>query len=350
MSAITRVIPTILAMTIVAGATTTVLMTTGRTEGAHQRILATVDQAGTRAVSLTAPPSAGLDSSIVERLAGIDGIAWVGAFGVAQDGRNNLLRGGEAVATRSFWSTKNGYIHLPEGRAEGGWASGKAVSRLGMVDGMGTVQLDSGVSIDVVGTFELPAFLDGLEPSLLVPQSPTQYEPVTLVVAIADSPNRVQSVGHMLISVADPADAEKLKLQTSAELAKLRSAIDGGLGDYGREIMIGSFAVTAILIAAVLLSLVTMRRKDFGRRRALGATRGYVVGLITTQGATTGVVGALFGGLTSAIALYGTGSPLPSVGFMLSIMLLMSVIATISSIPPAVVASGRDPAAELRVP
>jgi putative ABC transport system permease protein len=66
------------------------------------------------------------------------------------------------------------------------------------------------------------------------------------------------------------------------------------------------------LVAATLYGLVMMRRKDFGRRRALGATRTYIVSLLVTQTAILAIAGiilGLAGAITAAAAL---GDPLPS--------------------------------------
>src|SRR5699024_8464850 len=79
---------TLLTALLVSAVSLSVIVTTGRTVGVEQQVLASIDAAGTRAIVIRAEPAAGVDASVVDRIAGIDGIEWVGAFGPAADVRN----------------------------------------------------------------------------------------------------------------------------------------------------------------------------------------------------------------------------------------------------------------------
>lgn len=348
-STLSRLTSTILAAVIVASASATVLLTSGRAEGAQQHVLSELDRVSTRVISLTAPPSAGLDSSIVKRLAGIDGIAWSGAFGAAQDGRAADSHSASRVATREVWSTDHTLLDLPSDSDGSGWASPRAIAQLGLVDSYGSISLDDERRIEVRGGSELPEFLEPLDPTVLVPMSASTAAPVTLVIAIADSPGRIAAVERMILSVAAPKNPDEIKLETSKQIAEMRSAVEDRLGSYGREIVLGTFAITAVLVGAVLLVLAMMRRKDFGRRRALGATRGFILALVTAQGAIAALAGALSGACGALVAHVCADSPLPSWEFVLAVVVLLTSIAAIASVPPAIYAANRDPAAELRV-
>lgn len=348
-STLSRLTSTVLAAIIVASASATVLLTSGRAEGAQQHVLSAMDRVATRAVSLTAPPSAGLDSSIVERLARIDGIAWSGAFSAAQDGRATGSQSDSRAATREVWSTDHTLLNLPSASAGSGWASPRAIAQLGLVDSYGSILLDDETQLEVRAGADLPEFLESLDPTVLVPMNSSTAAPVTLVIAIADNPGRIAAVERMILSVAAPKNPDEVKLETSAQIAEMRSAVEGRLGSYGREIVLGTFAITAVLVGTVLLVLAMMRRKDYGRRRALGATRGFILALVTAQGALAALVGALSGAGGALIALACADSPLPSWEFVLAVVLLLTFIAAIASVPPATYAANRDPAAELRV-
>jgi hypothetical protein len=63
-------------------------------------------------------------------------------------------------------------------------------------------------------------------------------------------------------------DPGSVTVETSQQLADIRAAISGELGAHGRATVLGILATSALLVAANLLGLVVMRRKDFGRRRA----------------------------------------------------------------------------------
>src|SRR5665213_368917 len=140
-------------------------------------------------MSLTAPPSAVLNSSIVERLAGIEGIAWAGAFGPAQDGRNNLVSSSAKVATRPIWLTNNSHLRLPEDGGGSAWASPQALSKLGMIDGVGALALGDQTVVGISGTLMMPSFLDYLEPAVLIPRDASRAGAVTLVCLLYTSPS-----------------------------------------------------------------------------------------------------------------------------------------------------------------
>jgi ABC-type antimicrobial peptide transport system permease subunit len=91
-------------------------------------------------------------------------------------------------------------------------------------------------------------------------------------------------------------------------------------GDRFTMILFGSFAVVALLLAAVgiygvMAFTVAQREHEIGLRMALGATRGHVVNLIlkeavalATIGLTLGLAGAYMVGRTLHSTLYGVGS------------------------------------------
>jgi putative ABC transport system permease protein len=129
-------------------------------------------------------------------------------------------------------------------------------------------------------------------------------------------------------------------------------------GDRVRTGLVGAFALTALLLAAiglygVLSSDVTQRRQEIGVRLALGAEpravrwmilrRGLVTSLI---GVTIGTVAALGLGRLVASLLYGV-TPADSVAFAGAGLLLL-IVAAIVSYLPARRASRLDPMHALR--
>lgn len=158
--------------------------------------------------------------------------------------------------------------------------SDQALAQLGLVDVAGGVTAGaSGEEYAVMARIDTPAFLKTPEPLLLAPQD-TQVSspdgagaPVSMLIVIADTPDLVVPVSQAVLSVLAVDDPSKVKVSTSAELAELRATIQGQLSDFGLGLIGIVFAVTAVLVASILFGLVTLRRKDFGRRRALGASQ-----------------------------------------------------------------------------
>ena len=197
----------------------------------------------------------------------------------------------------------------------------------------------------------MPDFLTGFEPLVLVPQpNATGTEPINIIVVIAERPDLVAPVAAATLSVLAADDPTKVTVQTSAALAELRALIEGQLGSFSRGLVLALLGLTGALVAILLYGLVMMRRKDFGRRRALGATRSYIVALLLTQTALLALAGIAIGTIGSVIALIAFGDPLPGLAFTTALAILTLVTALIAALVPALAASRREPIRELRVP
>lgn len=93
-----------------------------------------------------------------------------------------------------------------------------------------------------------------------------------------------------------------------------------------------------------------MRRRDIGRRRALGATRATImtlmIGQVTVAALTSAIIGAGIG-----VALLARGdAPIPNLPYITAVVLALTGISAIAAGIPALIASRRDPLSELRVP
>lgn len=106
----------------------------------------------------------------------------------------------------------------------------------------------------------------------------------------------------------------------------------------------------SIVVSILLYGLVMMRRNDFGRRRALGATRGFIVRLLLTQTGLLAVAGVLLDLVAAVVVLVASGDPLPGPAFMVAIGVLALAATLLAALIPALVVSRREPINELRVP
>ena len=93
-----------------------------------------------------------------------------------------------------------------------------------------------------------------------------------------------------------------------------------------------------------------MRRKDFGRRRALGASRALIICLLLTQTAVLCLAGTALGIGISLIVLASAGDPLPGASFTGALAVLTVTTALAAALTPAIAASSREPIRELRIP
>ncbi len=346
-------IASIATIIMVAGLCATVLLTTGRTVGAEQAVLGSIDSAGTRTTIVRAEPAAGLTSSVVTRLSTVDGIEWVAAFGPAFDVTNTLIPDGTKVAARFAYGAHLTSIGIPESSALPGstaWGTALSLGQLGLVDHAGSVTNQSGANYPVAGQMDIPDWLGFLEPALFVPRAPVEPEPVAVLVVVAERPDLVAAVAPAVQSLLAVDDPTKITITTSEALAQLRALVQGQLGAFGRGLVLLILAVSGLLVAAILTGLVTLRRKDFGRRRALGATRGLIVSILLTQTLVLATLGAALGSGVASMVLAFSGDPLPGLAFTAAIAVLAIAVSVVAALIPAVVAARRDPIRELRVP
>lgn len=153
-----------------------------------------------------------------------------------------------------------------------------------------------------------------------------------------------------LSRMATVADPSQVTIESSARLAALRADVEHNLTTYGRSLLLLILACGGGLIAIILRSLVLLRRRDFGRRRALGATRGTIVALLLIQVAVLTVVGVALGVVATLVASRLRGLALPGPDFFAAVGLLTLVAALAGALLPAVFAARREPLKELRTP
>jgi putative ABC transport system permease protein len=203
----------------------------------------------------------------------------------------------------------------------------------------------------VVGWFDASDPLSFLDRSLLEAADPADPDPVLRSIhVLADRPEQVAAVAEAVMAVLDPLDPASVGVETSEALAQIRAAVQGELGTFGRRLVLMVLGAGLVLVGLNMYGTVTTRRRDFGRRRALGASRGAIVALVTFQTAITGIVGAAAGTLIGGGVVWRlTGDP-PDLQFAFAVATL-AVLATIAAaLPPAAVAANRDPVKILRVP
>ncbi|VEI13044.1 ABC transporter permease [Trueperella bialowiezensis] len=113
---------------------------------------------------------------------------------------------------------------------------------------------------------------------------------------------------------------------------------------------------TALIVATLIVSLISAmmvnsRKVEFGRRRALGASRKFLLGLVTVQIVLTVALAAILGIALAAIivaVIWPLGLPTPAFCFGLAGTLVFGSI--IAQTPSAILAAFRDPVEVLRTP
>lgn len=350
-------VPTVIAIVLMGGMAAAVLLTSGRASAAEAQILTSIDAVGSRAITIRAEPSAGLDYGVVERLRTIVGVEWVGAFGQAMDVSNGATGSDVAVVSRVLVSTSLQPLGIAAPAFDGAaYASRLALEALGMPDAAGYVTAFESAGYDLGGRLRTPAFLEALEPIVIVPRDLGQVAAtmkpgdVALVVVVVQQPQFVTTVADASRELLAPVDPAGLTVAATSDIARLRALVQSQLGGFSRGLTLMLTGVLAVLVGTLQFGLVMIRRKDFGRRRALGATRSLIVGLITAQTVLIACVASVLGAVVALMVLLVGHEPLPPMDFVTATVILTVAASGLGALPPAVVASRRDPLVELRVP
>ena len=338
---------------IVAAACGVILSTTGQTVAIEREVLRRIDDAGTRTIVVEDTQGrAGLDSGAIERIEALAGVEWAIGFGLARDVRPVGLDGAQAVPMRGYFGelpppvSATAWEHQP-GTALAGV---EAVKALGFATAAGPVEpvADYEARLGVVGSLQADAPLEFLNRALLTVADPDEL--MVRVVVLASSAEKVPALAQAIRSVLDPADPTSLAVQTSATLVEVRAAVAGDLGTWGRSLVTLVLGAGLVLTALNVFGAVTTRRRDFGRRRALGASRVDIILLVTAQTVATAVVGAAVGVGVGMLVVRQLLATIPQLEFGMAVATLAVLATAAAALPPAVLAAYRDPVRTLRVP
>lgn len=339
---------------LTAGVCAFVLGTTGQTVQAEQSVLARIDDAGTRLITVTdSDGTARIPASAVDRIERVSSVDWVIGVGTVQDGVNSAVGdGGNRIPVRDLWGA------LPDGfvvngrvsRPGEGLIGNEAVGEAGLEGPLGSLDVGQG-QVAIVGGFVAAPGLEFLSSGVIVqPDVDDRDALLRSVHVLASSASQVGVVTQSVLSVIGAADPLALGLQTSQVLADVRIAVAGQLGSFSRNLVLVALGVSLVLVGLVVYGSVTLRRQDFGRRRALGARRSDVVALVGAQSGLVALLGVSLGVVAGSLAVWRLTGQLPDVPFTLAVGALVLLAVLVASIPPALVAAFRDPVRVLRVP
>lgn len=358
-SARTQPIVTITTAAVIAVVCLVVLATTGQSAASEQNVVAHIDSLGSRlVVAFDQSGDAHIQAASVQAVASLDQVSWAFALGPVTDVQNADSPRQDVVAERPLYGKVPTALPLTVGREPGpgeAIVGTDAARTLGLQDGVGIVT-DGTHAWPIVGVFRADGPLAGLNANVLVDaQLATQGAAVPpadarYVYAMARDVGAVDVLSRALPVVLRAQQPAAITIDQPSGVLALRQAVAGELGRSSRLLMALVLTVGLAIITVTVLGAVAGRRRDFGRRRALGASRSAIVALVLIQTAAAGLAGVVVGtgaGLGVVHALVGRE---PGAGFTSGVAILAFLIALAGSIPPAIVAAHRDPVQILRVP
>ena len=346
-------VATLVTLLLMLAATATVVVTAGRNAGAEQAVLAKIDAAGTRSLTVRAKGTQpAFTADVVPRLAGFDVVESVTGFGAVTDVTAAALPQGTRVGMLPAYGTLGDQPLAdlpPVGALRQLWATPAAMDALGIPVQRGSVGAQDGAEYLVTATVDLPDQLDSMDPILIEPRT-AGATPISSIVVVARTPQDLPLVERLVADALADVPRDGLTVESTQALADLRAVIGGELTRQSRGIVLGVLAGAAGTTLVTIWSLVLLRRRDFGRRRALGATRTMLAALVIGQVLLPAIVGSVLGAILG-LSLLGAGAhPIPALGYVAALVVLFTLAAALAAIAPATWASRRDPITELRVP
>ncbi len=333
-----------------------ILVTTGQTAATEARVVAQIDSAGTRLIALSDDGgAAGILPSAPARLAGLSDVTWVIGLGAAVDVTNPALPAGRAAA-RAMVGDLPPDVELVQGRRP---RTGEAVvgidaaAALNLSSGLGRVRTDGDTDAEpvaIVGVFRATGPLEHLNDTVLVAADPENVETLRYVYVMASDVTVIERLQQVLVTSTPALKPNALTVETPTGAIALRDVIAGRLGAASRQLMAVVMGVGAVIIAVTMLSATIARRREFGRRRALGATRSALVATLLAQAAIGAVIGIVLGIAGGLAALAATTGSLPTWRFVAGVGGLALLLTLAAAAPIATYAAHRDPLRILRVP
>lgn len=343
-------------MLVVGAVCCVTLATTGQTAAAEARVLRGIDDVGTTVLVVEDETGqGGISPASVAQVRALSGVSWVVGLTSVLDVKNSALSGVAApVPMRWYYGRFPAQVDL-RGRVPAvgqALAGNEAVDRLGLADGVGAVDAPT-EQLAVVGSFSAAEPLAFLDRSVVARGGPADAGSErallrTMYVTVSEV-DQVEPVSRALREVI-VSDTSDYSIATPAELVALRAVVSDELGASSRRLMFGVLGIGLLIVAVTLFGAVSARRRDFGRRRALGASRSLTAALVLVQTAITSALGAVAGTALGLVVVSRLAGALPAPSFVAGVGVLATLAALLAAIPPAAVAAFRDPVRILRVP
>jgi len=338
---------------VLATACAAILVTAGQSAATAAGIVSQIDSIGTRLIAISDDGGAsGMLPTGPARLSGLSDVSWAFGLGAAVDVTNPELPADRA-ASRVLVGGLPPDLPLVQGRAPrpGEAVAGvDAATALNLRPALGRVQAPGADPVGVVGVFQASGPLAQLNDVVLIAEDPAQVATLRYLYVMAADVNAVDPLQHVLASSTPALNPAALTIEAPAGAIALRSVISGQLGAASRRLMALIMAVSAIVIAVTVFATTLGRRPEFGRRRALGASRSALVACLLVQTGIGALAGVLLGAAVGLVWLQASVGSLPTWQFTTGVAGLALLLALAASTPVAAAAASRDPLRILRVP
>lgn len=349
-------VPSALVCLICAAMCMMTIATVGRTAAAEEQVAERINSAGARELVITDKNAAGLiNGSLINMTAKLSVVDRAVGLQAPVDVINTLIgAGADPVPAWGIIGDLGNVAVLNSGRMPGpgeALVSSTALRDLGLQKPVGAVTLiNAQVPLDyaVVGSFSAREPFDNLSQGVII-NAANASSVASLHTILTDS-SQAQAAQRTVIGLLGSLpDSEAISVRSPMQMAQLQDEIIGDLGSFGRALLYGSLGIGALLVGIVVFADILVRRKDLGRRRALGASRSTIISLMLLRTLVPAAVGGLIG-IVGGLMIAAQSGAMPPVSFSVGVMLLAMIAAGLSALVPASIAAHSDPVKVLRTP
>lgn len=330
------------------------VVATARSATFTRVVIAELDAVDVRTIAVRGTPADHISPSTVDVLRGVDGVEVAVAAGPATDVTNIAVPGGAAVPIRRVWTVDHRRCGLPmssdHSDPQVAFATSDAMEELGIGALPAVVGNASGYSVAIVGEIDRSAAASCGLAGLVIPASFTERGDATSITVVTRSADDVAPVSRVLRAALPIDDAPGVTLHTSGALAELSGSLGLELRSFNAALILAAMAGSGALIATVQSGLVLSQRRDFGRRRALGASRLMIVALVAGHTTLATSAGVAIGVAATTIGLPWWGLTVPPPDLLLAFAGAVVTTTVGFAVVPAVMAARFDPAVEMRAP
>ncbi|MDJ0767910.1 MAG: hypothetical protein QNJ12_03920 [Ilumatobacter sp.] len=230
-------------------------------------------------------------------------------------------------------------------------ASVAGARRLGLADGVGQLRAQ-GVPISIAGARPVPESLSFLDQSVLQPACPSAQDDLEFkeLVIVVEEPTDVSWALETALGFFSIEDRAKLSVESRIEQIELSVDVANEAARSAARLSLLTAGGITGLVVLLFSAVVVQRRRDYGRRRALGASGLYVGGLVTAQACIAMTISILIAVAASVGLAIAQDAAVPDGQYVAGATAMLLCGAAVGGLVPALLAVGGDPLRELRVP
>ncbi len=326
--------------------TVIVLLTVGRSIANERAVVSGFDSAGARQFTLSDPSGLGtITGSDLLWIARMGHVQQVAGFGLTIDLTSTAVSGGNPTPAIVVSSNSTALtLHGPTLAGRSVFVTPGSQRALGLSAPAGSVVSRDGSVYGVAGTFSWPTAPVDLSAYALIVDSDPQVAVQRLIVVV-DQAQNVSTVSRLVFQLLGGGD---LAIDQPEALEAARSMVTSQVGRYGTQTLLQALIAGLVLGASTVYVYVAVRRREFGLRRALGASRSMLVSLVVIMTITTAIPGVAIGTVAGCIAVTEMTGESLGWAFPLALLTLVTLVFALAALPIAAVAAMRDPVRALR--